>query len=311
MASSASDLLKLELQATGENSSTWGTKANTVFARIEEAIAGYSAITLAGITYVLDDTQYSENSTTTSESHLAIIKATGSPGASRQITVPLRTKTYLIWNAVTTYDLTVAGATGDAVTIPNGMVAYVFCDGTNVEFASPPTTTAGVPSGYGTADSPQFTGIEVGAASDTTLTRSAAGVIAVEGVAQAAKTGVNSATSVIAIALGDELTAAAVLVAAVTFHMPYAFTLTDVIIGATTAPTGSVATFDLNEAGTTVLSTKVTVDVGEKTSGTAATPPVISDAALAANALMTVDIDGIGSTVAGAGYKIYLVGYQT
>jgi hypothetical protein len=36
--------------------------------------------------------------------------------------------------------------------------------------------------GVGTGDSPQFTGIELGHASDTTVTRSAAGVIAVEGV---------------------------------------------------------------------------------------------------------------------------------
>jgi hypothetical protein len=36
--------------------------------------------------------------------------------------------------------------------------------------------------GLGTADSPEFTGINVGHASDTTLTRSSAGIIAVEGV---------------------------------------------------------------------------------------------------------------------------------
>ena len=36
--------------------------------------------------------------------------------------------------------------------------------------------------GVGTGDSPQFTGIELGDASDTTLTRSSAGVVAVEGV---------------------------------------------------------------------------------------------------------------------------------
>jgi hypothetical protein len=38
-----------------------------------------------------------------------------------------------------------------------------------------------VASGFGTASSPQFTGIELGHATDTTLTRSAAGVLAVEG----------------------------------------------------------------------------------------------------------------------------------
>lgn len=111
----------------------------------------------------------------------------------------------------------------------------------------------------------------------------------------------------IAIAFSDETTALTTGTAKATFHMPnYATTLLDVIVGVTTAPTGSVATFDLKEAGTSVLSTKVTIDASEKTSATAATPAVISDPALAANALMSVDIDGIGAIVAGAGGKIYL-----
>ena len=33
--------------------------------------------------------------------------------------------------------------------------------------------------------------------------------------------------------------------------------------------------------------------------------------ALAADALMTVDIDQVGSSTAGTGLKIYLIGYQT
>ena len=144
MASTASDLIKFEKMATGEKSGTWGTLANTAMSRIEESIAGFRAITLAGSTYVLNDTQYLENSTTTSESHLAMIKAVGTPGASRQITVPLRTKLYLFWNAVTTYDMTVAAASGDSITVTNGNLAWVFCDGTNVELASPMFTTTGV-----------------------------------------------------------------------------------------------------------------------------------------------------------------------
>jgi hypothetical protein len=143
MSSTASDLIKFEKQGSGENSGTWGTLANKAMSRIEEAIAGYRAITLAGGTYTLDDTQYVENSTTTAESHLAIIKATGTPGASRKIQVPLRTKHYLIWNAVTTYDLTVGGSSGGTITVPNGFMQHVFCDGTNVEACSPAVSVDG------------------------------------------------------------------------------------------------------------------------------------------------------------------------
>ena len=49
-------------------------------------------------------------------------------------------------------------------------------------FAYEATTTARTSLGVGTGDSPQFTGIELGHASDTTITRVSAGVIAVEGV---------------------------------------------------------------------------------------------------------------------------------
>ena len=66
---------------------------------------------------------------------------------------------------------------------------------------------------------------------------------------------------------------------------------------------------DINEAGTTVLSTKLTIDNTEKTSTTAATAAVISDTSLADDAEMTVDIDQIGDGTA-KGLKIVLIGYR-
>lgn len=108
-------------------------------------------------------------------------------------------------------------------------------------------------------------------------------------------------------AFGDETSDLSVSTGNITFDMPdFATTLTKVSVNVVTAPTGSVATFDLNEAGTTVLSTKVTIDATEKSSETADTAPVISDSALAANATMSVDTDGIGSTIAGAGGKMII-----
>ena len=94
----------------------------------------------------------------------------------------------------------------------------------------------------------------------------------------------------------------------VTFRMPYAMTLTDVRASVKTAPTGATIICDLNESGSTVLSTKVSIDAGEKTSTTAATPPVISDSALADDAEMTIDVDQVGSGTAGVGLKFYLIG---
>lgn len=110
------------------------------------------------------------------------------------------------------------------------------------------------------------------------------------------------------VAVGDETTALTTGAAKVTFRMPFAATLIGVRASVTTAPTGgTLLTVDINESGTTVLSTKLTFDASEKTTTTAATPAVISDSALADDAEMTIDIDAVGSTIAGAGLKVTLL----
>ena len=114
----------------------------------------------------------------------------------------------------------------------------------------------------------------------------------------------------IPIACGDETTAIATGTAKVTFRMPFAFHLTEVRSSLTTAPSGQAWVVDINESGASILSTKLSIDAGEKTSVTAATPPVISDADLADDAEMTIDFDQVGSGTAGAGPKVYLIGYK-
>jgi len=112
----------------------------------------------------------------------------------------------------------------------------------------------------------------------------------------------------IAVSASDESTDLTTGTAKVTFRMPYAMTLIAVRASVNTAPTGSTITVDINEAGVSVLSTVISIDASEKTSVTAATPPVISDSALADDAEITIDIDQIGSTIAGKGLKIVLIG---
>jgi hypothetical protein len=112
------------------------------------------------------------------------------------------------------------------------------------------------------------------------------------------------------IAASDESTALTTGTAKVTFRMPYAFTLTAVRGSLTVAQTsGSIFTVDINEAGTSVLSTKLTIDNTEKTSTTAATAPVISDSSLADDAEISVDIDQIGDGTA-KGLKVVLIGHR-
>jgi hypothetical protein len=110
------------------------------------------------------------------------------------------------------------------------------------------------------------------------------------------------------IACSDETSILTVGANKVTFRAPYAFTLTDVRASVNTAPTGSTLIVDINENGTSVLSTKLSIDISEKTSTTAASPAVISDASIADDAELTIDIDQIGSTIAGKGLKVTLIG---
>jgi hypothetical protein len=120
-----------------------------------------------------------------------------------------------------------------------------------------------------------------------------------------------ASTETLIVAASDETTALTTGAAKVTFRMPYAFTLAAVRASVTTAPTGAAISVGINEGGVSILSTDLTIDATELTSTTAAVAAVISDSALADDAEITIDIDQIGSTIAGAGLKVYLIGTQT
>jgi hypothetical protein len=114
--------------------------------------------------------------------------------------------------------------------------------------------------------------------------------------------------SAIVLAIGDDTTAITAGTAKLTFRMPFAMTLTGIRANLATAQaSGSTFTVDVNEGGSTILSTKLTIDNGEETSTTAATPAVISDTALADDAEITIDVDQVGNGTA-AGLKVTLIG---
>jgi hypothetical protein len=123
-----------------------------------------------------------------------------------------------------------------------------------------------------------------------------------------ALTSLVGASAELVIACSDETTNLTTGTAKVTFRMPYAMTLSSVRASVNTAPTGSTLVVDINEGGSTILSTKLSIDASELTSTTAATAAVISDTALADDASITIDIDQIGSTIAGKGLKVVLKG---
>lgn len=110
----------------------------------------------------------------------------------------------------------------------------------------------------------------------------------------------SSVPVVIQLACSDLTTAITAGTSKAYFRSPYEFTLTEVRASLLTAQTaGSIFTVDINESGTSILSTKLTIDNNEKTSVTAATPPVIGDSSIADDAEITIDVDQAGTSPAG------------
>lgn len=77
------------------------------------------------------------------------------------------------------------------------------------------------------------------------------------------------------------------------FRMPYAATLNEVSCSLFDAGTSTGLIVDINENGTSVLSTLLTTDATEETSETATTAAVISDSSLADDAKITIDFDAV------------------
>jgi hypothetical protein len=107
-------------------------------------------------------------------------------------------------------------------------------------------------------------------------------------------------------ALSDESTALTAGNGALNFRMPHAMTVTEVRISLETASSSGLVTVDINEGGVSIFSTRPTIDVGELTSVTAATPAVIADASIADNAAIRVDIDVAGTGA--VGLKLIMIG---
>jgi len=101
------------------------------------------------------------------------------------------------------------------------------------------------------------------------------------------------------VALSDRATALTTGTDLASFRAPHAFTLTEVRSMVDTASSSGLVTVDINESGTSVLSTKLSIDATEKTSTTAATPAVISDSAIADDAELTFDIVAAGTGAKG------------
>jgi len=111
------------------------------------------------------------------------------------------------------------------------------------------------------------------------------------------------------VSISDETTSITTGTAKVTFRIPFDMTLTAVRASLSTVSSSGTPTFDINKNGTTMLSTKLTIDANEKTSTTATTAAVISVSSITNDDEITIDIDTAGTGAKGA--KITLIGTRT
>ena len=138
MSSTYSTSLRIELQATGENSGTWGTITNNNFSQsLEFSIAGVVSVAMGNSDTTLTNAD-GPQSQANNQARNAMIIATGAHSQARVLQFPATQKIYLIRNATTDagssgpYAITARlGASGNTLSIANGTTRLVATDGTN------------------------------------------------------------------------------------------------------------------------------------------------------------------------------------
>jgi len=127
-------LIGLTLPATGTLSGQWGDTVNNAISQIVDvAVAGTQTIsTDADITLTVTEGTYASTGLTANSSQYAVLLWTAGGTATRTITVPAQSKTYVVINKTSsTQSIIVQGVTGTGVTVAAGTRAIVAWDGTN------------------------------------------------------------------------------------------------------------------------------------------------------------------------------------
>jgi microcystin-dependent protein len=128
MASTYSPSLRLELIGDGDQSGIWGqTTNNNLGYLLEQSVAGVIAITMTDANYTL-----SNFNGVVDEARNQVLVMSGTLTATRNVIAPLVEKTYIVKNSTSgSQSIQIIGSSGLGVTIPNGITALVYCDGTN------------------------------------------------------------------------------------------------------------------------------------------------------------------------------------
>jgi hypothetical protein len=142
MASSYSADLKLELMATGEKSGLWGDITNTNLNIVQQAIAGYEEVSIAG---GVQTTALTFSNGLVSNGKNAVIKFTGTITGNQTVTIPDSIeKVYVIENGTVgafSVEFKTVSGTGVTFAAADKGQKFLYSNGTNVvdiALASPP-----------------------------------------------------------------------------------------------------------------------------------------------------------------------------
>ena len=130
MASTYTSSLNLELQATGENSGSWGTKTNNNLQKLESATKGYVSVAIASTT----DSLTATDGSTTDEQSNAIIKLTGTLSGNTTIQSEAVETWYIVDNAtsMSSYTLGFKPAGGTATNLVASSKHILYSDGSTM-----------------------------------------------------------------------------------------------------------------------------------------------------------------------------------
>lgn len=137
MPSSFTSRLKLERQASGENSGSWGNLVNYVFNRIDSSTKGYQAVDVAGSANVTltsnNSTTNTDDSTTDDQVHNAVLEFTGALTGNINVFTDAVETNYTVFNNTSgSFTLTFAPTGGTGVDIKQGTKTLVYTDGTTM-----------------------------------------------------------------------------------------------------------------------------------------------------------------------------------
>lgn len=133
MATSYSTDLKLAIMATGENAGTWGQITNTNLNLLQQAIAGYESISIAG---GAQTTALTMDNGTISNARNAVINLTGTITGNQIVTIPNSIeKSYIIINSTAgafTVEFKTVSGTGVTWSTTDKSTKILYSNGTNV-----------------------------------------------------------------------------------------------------------------------------------------------------------------------------------